>query len=363
MNLGTFSNLSGNYKEIGLQEVKEFSNIPEAESIIFSDAMYDVAKINETMKQIKTYYPELLEELIEVAKEFHRPVEQLRFVQDSYLFGGGCSLGALKPESNVDGKMYLFRTYDMDPMITEMRLCSTSPRNFYNHTGFSSHYFGRSDGMNEHGLCVMFASCGMPVGNYPGMQKPQVSGFNFMVVVRLFLEKCRTIKEVIDLFLQIPIASNVNLLVADGNNEIAILETLNGIKEYSIIDDNHAFLTNHAVLEEIKKQEKYSLNQSEVRENKMKEFFCNPTLNSKESINQMIQMEYPDGITSLNYKESFGTVYSVIFNVTDKTLNYSFGSSKHNPMFQIKVGEVAEHMAVPVNLPNKSYGKEFWRVN
>ncbi len=363
MYLGTFSTLEGNYQDIGCQEAAELQHIPGIEQIIFSDSLFTSEELAEKIECLTKFYPELVEELTEVARKFNKNLEDLRFVQDSYLTGGGCSLGALKPSNNTDQKMYLFRTYDMNPDITEIRLCSTKPSSGYTHTGFSTQFFGRSDGMNEHGLCVMFASCGMPVGHYPGMQKPKINGFNFMVVVRLLLEKCLNVEEAIDLFLHIPIASNVNLLVADSQNKIAILETLNGIKDHKLIEENHAFLTNHAVLEEIKRHERVALTQSKTRERTLHDYFKDSQLNSKESINELIATEYPQGLTSLNYGESFGTVYTVIFNVTDKQISYSFGSSKFNPVYDINVGEVATHGIVPVQLPHKHYGSEFWSID
>ncbi|MFB8733284.1 carcinine hydrolase/isopenicillin-N N-acyltransferase family protein [Bacillus sp. SL00103] len=44
------------------------------------------------------------------------------------------------------------RNYDFSPIFDDMRLVTTHLKGLPYHTGSSSSLFGRSDGMNEHGL-------------------------------------------------------------------------------------------------------------------------------------------------------------------------------------------------------------------
>ncbi|WP_257142975.1 C45 family autoproteolytic acyltransferase/hydolase [Bacillus pseudomycoides] len=129
-----------------------------------------------------------------------------------------------------DGKTYVLRNYDLSPDISDMRLCTTKVDGRYTHTGFPVSTFGRSEGLNEKGLCVAFASCGMPIGKYPGMREPVVTGLQFMVVVRAILETCKNIEEAVYAVKNMPVGTNMNLLLADANGEATLVGTYDGVK-------------------------------------------------------------------------------------------------------------------------------------
>lgn len=357
---GSFVYLEGTSYEIGYNQGKDLSVIPNIQKMLFEDHKKSKARAEDTLENFNKYCPELIDELQGVSDYFNRDVEELRFLQDSYLMGGGCSLAAITPKMTVDEKMYVFRTYDLSPNISDMRLCSTNADNKYSHTGFSVSTFGRSDGLNEYGLCVTFASCGVPVGNHPGMLKAKVDGLNFMVVVRIILENCQTIEQAIDLFYELPIASNMNLLIADRFEKVAILEAYNGSKGHTIEESRYSLATNHALLEKVKIQEMSILKQSVVRYEAMDQYFSNKQLVTKGDMKAILKAEYPKGVSSLNYEEGFGTVHAALFCISDRTMEFSFGSPMRNEIYQIKVGDNMPNKGFDIDLKNNSYGRNFW---
>ncbi len=126
---------------------------------------------------------------------------------------------------------------------------------------------------------------------------------------------------------EIPIASNINLIVADPLNA-AHIEIFDGHKFTTTIDgDNQAFIvsTNHAVSSSIQKLNNRRLEQSTKR------YVLHEHLNryeqvSIESLKKLVEEEYPAGLTVHNYEEWFGTLHSVLLDLHDRTMKICFGS-------------------------------------
>ena len=94
-----------------------------------------------------------------------------------------------------------------------------------------------------------------------------VNGLQCFAVIRLLLEKCKNVQEAKSLIEEIPIASNINLIVADPLNA-AHIEIFDGHKSTTTIDgDNQTFIvsTNHAVSSSIQKLNNRKLEQSTKR--------------------------------------------------------------------------------------------------
>ncbi|PEP69613.1 C45 family autoproteolytic acyltransferase/hydolase [Bacillus pseudomycoides] len=213
---------------IGKQQALEYPENANVKGIFLREQSYSDKAYLEMRSQIEEYCPGLNEELEGFAEGFGYQPNQLKFYNDAWLIPGGCSLGAISPPKMSDGKTYVLRNYDLSPDISDMRLCKVDGR--YTHTGFSVSTFGRSEGLNEKGLCVVFASCGMPIGKYPGMREPVVTGLQFMVVVRAILETCKNIEEAVYAVKNMPVGTNMNLLLADANGEAALVGTYDGVK-------------------------------------------------------------------------------------------------------------------------------------
>ena len=162
------------------------------------------------------FFPEIIEEIKGLAEGQHCDVDMLQAV----LF----SMYALPPACNCscfavsDGEHILLgRNSDF---LTELEKLNTNAiyhfsNNSYNFTGNTTAFVEIEDGMNEHGLAIGLTSV------YPITIKP---GFNAGMLLRFFLEKCKTTAEVIRDIERLPIASAQTITVADITGNIAVIE-------------------------------------------------------------------------------------------------------------------------------------------
>ncbi|PHF04949.1 C45 family peptidase [Bacillus sp. AC79A.1] len=359
-----FSFLEGNSYEIGRRQGEEVKKIPNAMKAILSSGSIDESKFKDMKKLIDQYCPGLNEELQGFSDSLNVRSSYLNFYDEAWLQPGGCSLGAILPSKTDNKETYVLRNYDLSPVISDMRLCTTKIKGRYSHTGFSVSYFGRSEGLNEQGFCVAFASCGIPVGKHIGMKKPVTKGLQFMVIVRALLENCKNVEEGIWYLEDMPIGTNMNLLLADAEGNAALIETYDGEKAMERVNKKSGFFiaTNHAVMPEIIKIERGKLEQSEIRYNFLKNNLESNNLITKNQLHQLMLKEYPDGVTVHNFEENFGTVHSILFNLNDKQLYISFGSPINNKIYTLKVGEILPFNELEIFIENTNYGPDFWKL-
>lgn len=359
---GQFAFLKGSSYEIGQQQAREYQKKPFAKSLFFKENLTSDKAYFEMKAQIEQYCPSLNKELEGFAEGFGYEPEQLNYYQNAWLIPGGCSLGAILPGKMADGKTYVLRNYDLSPDISDMRLCTTDVEGKFTHTGFSVSTFGRSEGLNEKGLCVAYASCGMPIGKYPGMRTPVVPGLQFMVIVRALLENCKNIEEAIYMVNNMPVGTNMNLLIADATGNAALIGTYDGIKEVKSAELDYLIATNHGLFSAIQEMEHGKLEHSQLRYDILEAKFKESGKRSIDEIQELLLTEFPKGLSVHNYKESFGTVHSILFNLTDLQMEFSFGSPLQNQVNKIDVGENFAKTQIPVEFNNKSYGTEFWKI-
>lgn len=162
------------------------------------------------------YLPEILDEIQGIADGQNCDVRTLQ----AFLF----SMYAMPPSCNcscfavANDKQILFgRNSDF---LTELeksnmnviyRLSSPS----YSFTGNTTAFVQMEDGINEHGLAIGLTSI-QPVSIKPGM--------NAGLLLRYFLEKCKTAQEVIECIHTLPISSAQTFTVADSLGVIAVIE-------------------------------------------------------------------------------------------------------------------------------------------
>ncbi|MFD6507120.1 C45 family autoproteolytic acyltransferase/hydolase [Bacillus sp. NPDC060175] len=359
---GYFSSLKGSHYEIGKQQGEFVKNhlylIPQfmqEEHLILDNHWTESRKI------LNKYCPGINEEIEGFCEVLKIPSKNMMYYYQT-LLKAGCSHCAVLPKKTDLEHTYVLRNYDLSPKIDDMRFCSTHVEGAYAHSGFSTQYFGRTEGVNEHGLSVTFSACGQPVGNIEGLRKPMVSGLQCFAVIRVLLEKCKNVQEAKSLIDEMPIASNINIIVADPLNA-AHIEIFDGYKSITTIDDdNQAFIvsTNHAVSSSIQKLNNRKLEQSTKRYHILHEHLNRNEKLSMESLKGLVEEEYPVGLTVHNYEEWFGTLHSVLFDLQDCTMNICFGSPLLNDWYSLKVGESLPFIEVNVNFKNKAYA-DFWR--
>lgn len=175
-----------------------------------------------------------------------------------------------------------------------------------------------------------------------------------MVIVRALLENCKDVEEGITYLENMPIGTNMNLLLADANGNAALIETYDGKR---VVERG-----NHAVMPEIIKLERGKLEQSEMRYNFLKNNLENNNFITKNELQQLMLKEYPNGVTVHNFEENFGTVHSILFNLNEKQLDISFGSPINNKIYKLKVGETLPFNELEIFIKNNKYGPNFWKL-
>ncbi|GAB6430287.1 C45 family autoproteolytic acyltransferase/hydolase [Bacillus luti] len=359
---GYFSSLKGSHYEIGKQQGEFVKQHPYLiPQFIQEENLISHNHWTESRNILNQYCPGINEEIEGFCEVLKIPSENMMYYYQT-LLKAGCSHCAVLPKKTDSKHTYVLRNYDLSPKIDDMRFCSTHVEGAYAHSGFSTQYFGRTEGVNEHGLSVTFSACGQPVGNIEGLRKPKVNGLQCFAVIRLLLEKCKNVKAAISVIRELPIASNINIIVADPLNA-AHIEIFDGHKSITTNEDgNQAFIvsTNHAVSLPIQKLNSRKLEQSTKRYHILHKHIKRNEQVSMESLKGLVEREYPTGLTVHNYEEWFGTLHSVLFDLHNCTMNICFGSPLLNDWYSLKVGESLPFTEVNVNFKNKTY-TNFWR--
>ncbi|CUB11160.1 Acyl-coenzyme A:6-aminopenicillanic acid acyl-transferase [Bacillus cereus] len=359
---GYFSSLKGSHYEIGKQQGEFVKQHPYLiPQFIGQENLISHNYWTESRNILNQYCPGINGEIEGFCEVLKIPAENMMYYYQT-LLKAGCSHCVVLPKKTDSKHTYVLRNYDLSPKIDDMRFCSTHVEGTYAHSGFSTQYFGRTEGVNEHGLAVTFSACGQPVGNIADLRKPAVSGLQCFAVIRVLLEKCKNVQEAKSLIEEIPIASNMNLIVADPLDAVRI-EIFDGYKSITSIDEeSQDFIvsTNHAISLPIQKLNSRRLEQSTNRYHTLYEHLNGNEQVSIESLKGLVQKEYPAGLTVHNYEEWFGTLHSVLFDLHNRTMNICFGSPLLNDWYSLEVGGSLPFSEVNVNFENKTY-IDFWR--
>ncbi|MED0949027.1 C45 family autoproteolytic acyltransferase/hydrolase [Bacillus mobilis] len=359
---GYFSSLKGSHYNIGKQQGEFVKNHPYLiPQFIQQEHLVSDNYWKESRNILNQYCPGINEEIEGFCEVLKIPSKHMMYYYQT-LLKAGCSHCVVLPKKTDSKHTYVLRNYDLSPKIDDMRFCSTHVEGAYVHSGFSTQYFGRTEGVNEHGLAVTFSACGQPVGNIEGLRKPVLSGLQCFAVIRVLLEKCKNVQEAKLLIDEMPIASNVNLIVADSL-DAARIEIFDGYKSITTIEEeSHDFIvsTNHAISVPIQKLNNRRLEQSTNRYHILYDHLNRNEEVSMESLKGLVEKEYPTGLTVHNYEEWFGTLHSVLFDLHNRTMNICFGSPLLNDWYTLKVGESLSFSRVNVKFKNKMYA-DFWR--
>lgn len=323
--------MEGTAYEVGKKQGEWIQNTPEAVKFFTSPLEgkdYPSAQeADQMLKFFDKHCPGLNEEIQGFADALGVPVEHLVYYAFSYNRGGNCSHLALLPSVTSDGHVYVGRSYEWS-LQDDYRLCATRIKGKAAHLGFSLLQFGRIDGINEHGLCVtMSAGC-------PQVQ-PVEEGCRFWAVVRTVLDRCKSVPEALELVQSIPISFHLNLLLTDKHGEAALIEMFGSKRAVKRINshtkEQTIWSTNHYTLPEMIPYDHGRMWMSVVRYQKIASFLKNPTSKiTKEQLRQLLTKPIPEGLSCHYYKDCFGTLWSMIFDLTARTVEVCFGSPRVN---------------------------------
>lgn len=360
-----FKNFVGTNYEIG-QKIGEWveSESKLLDRLLIPPNIYPETKYQEISSLLDAFCPGITEEIRGFSDKLNVQPSQVIFYAMTYL-EKGCSLIGMLPTKSENGHTIMARNYDFNDEMEEMCFAYTEIKGKYKYVGSTLNIFGRSDGMNEHGLSVGKASNGLPVGNFEGGLKPNITGLSFWIVVRSILENCKNVDEGVKLAMRMPIAYNLNLMLADKSGKIAILQCIDGHKDYKIIDatsdENFLSCTNHTLLEKIKPYEKTLIESSIIRNNSIANTLSKRKVISENTIKKLLSTPYPDGLCCHYYKEFFGTLRSVIFDATEGLTQVAFGAPDVNKWRTFKVEQLIER-DITIKMPDEKAPREFYKV-
>lgn len=178
-----------------------------SERIAFSEACIPI---------YQEFFPEILEEIQGIADGQKCDVRKLRaFLLSMYAMPPSCHCSCFAVA--YDKHILFGRNSDFLTQLekSNMNVIYRFSSQSYSFTGNTTAFVQMEDGINEHGLAIGLTSI-QPVSVRPGM--------NGGMLLRYFLEKCRTTQEVIASVHRLPVSSAQTFTVADVSGRIAVIE-------------------------------------------------------------------------------------------------------------------------------------------
>ena len=162
------------------------------------------------------HFPEILEEIQGIADGQTCNLKNLQaFLFSMYAMPPSCNCSCF---SVANDRQILFgRNSDF---LTELEKSNMNviyhfTSQSYSFTGNTTAFVQMEDGINEHGLAIGLTAI-QPASIEPGM--------NAGLLLRYFLEKCRTTQDVIECVHKLPISSAQTFTAADSSGQIAVIE-------------------------------------------------------------------------------------------------------------------------------------------
>lgn len=258
----------------------------------------------ESYKELKLFYPEVVEEIEGFAKGIEDKPENVgAFLLSLGIFNqtGQCSVFAYKNEDST----IIGRNYDMlfeFKKFTESSLIA--PQDKFSYISQSDVFIGRSDGINEKGLSIAMSFVNGTEIQY---------GVSFHFIVRKILEECQNTKQAIELIQSAKVSTANNFLIADKNGDIVVVESAPQKSHVRKPNHNESFIyiTNEFISKEMQSYDCGGVEWSKSTER------YNGLKDRLQSIKQMDMGKakeiLSDKCVCLNLrKEKFGTIWSVV---------------------------------------------------
>lgn len=396
--------LEGTPYEIGYMQGETIKNYPEAVAFFTSgEGQFSDLEFARIQDAFDDFCPGLNEELEGFADSLQVSPEQVVYYGNTFLRGGGdspavrrdvgyrdtgnwdtgnCGHMVALPPITENGHVLVGRNYEFSDSMDDLRLCTTRVRGKAAHIGFSTFIFGRGDGMNEHGLSVTMSSAGLPVGMGEGMQPPHQDGFHFWALIRALLDQCRSVEGALSLVLNMPLCCNLNLIIADRYGKAALVEIVGENKAIKSLDSGSEeqclWSANHLSLPEMVEHLPYAMRNSLVRsgiiESGLKQFDGveekkeggSPQSHSpaigRETLRKILSDPYPEGLCCPYYNEFFGTLRSMVFDLTAREAEICFGSPALNEWHTFDFKNNVVPGIYKAKIVKEKAGPEFWEM-
>lgn len=282
---------------------------------------------------LNQYDPGLGDEVRGLADGLQVPVNQLH----KLLYGGmgiekpgACSVFGIDRCLTADGHAYIGQSYEYS-FEDEYSYIIEQADGSYSHMGFSLFQVGRYDGINEKGLCIGITSidCVKPSAG-------EKDGLSFAFLVRILLDTCSTTCEALNKLKSLPICTNANIIIGDKSGNIVLAEIQTVDKTSDITERSlnpYVYGFNHFLGETHKQKLPQKRYFSYAREQFMEQYLRDTTTKkialTKNDIQKVLKEKIPNGLCCHAYTDYFGTLRSLIYDVTDSTVSIAFGSPQN----------------------------------
>lgn len=338
--------LEGSHEEIGQQLAVK---VGVKAGVVQAPKSFTEIELKEALELYHQYCPGLSQELESYANACQVSIRDVAYTWMTYLVPR-CSGLIVGGSLMKDGHTRLIRNYEFDIDHEDLLILETKPKGRYAHIGGSVTLFGRSEGINEHGLAVSMASCGLPVSNLDGMREPHIKGLQFWAVIRSLLENCKNVAEAITLVKEMPIAYNINLFLADAEGHGCIVETMHGEQFYAKItsasEKKYLCATNHIAIPSFQHKEPYAMKNSVVRlqtlENYMEAGMTKQCQHEEEALKELFAKRYPEGLSAPYYDDFFGTIKTVVMDTVNRSYQIHWLLEEENGWESYQLGDTHE---------------------
>lgn len=366
-NTANYISLKGSNYEIGRMMGEFYKNNVSALDALMIQEPY-ITKEDECQMYtlFDEFCPGINDEIKGFAEVLNVPPVQILYYAETYLCPG-CSQIVLLPSVSANGHTLLARNYDFKDGIEEMSIIKTKVNGRRAHVASSAWIFGRGDGINDKGLAVSQSGVGIPVTrNMPNTPRAAIKGLQFWAVVRSVLENCSSVDEAIKWTKNMPIAFNLNMMVADKNGNAALIETFDGRKAVKKIDVNsseqYLSATNHAHLPELLQYTPMVLKNSVNRQSIIENFVSGKSSITTEHLDQILSEQYPAGLNCRYYDYFFGTLRSQIIDITEETMSVRWGTPGMNEWSTYRIDDEEYYTTIPVKFIKEAAPNDFYEM-
>lgn len=238
--------LKGDHYEMGVKRGKIFNRGQISFPLQLDEFQLEHGKQSEVV--LRKYFPEICEEIRGVSDCLG--ADYLHFV--SWMLCMGCCMYNLEDNIPVEvrgctafayskgGRMIYGRNNDLPPYLRDGSKSEIyAPKNGNRFNITTSSFINGEEGLNEHGLAVAMTFVMTDL-------KKIRAGFNSCFIVRYLLEKANSTEQAISLLMDLPIASNCNILLADKGGRMAVAEctpSAKNIREAETFDNGRIVCT------------------------------------------------------------------------------------------------------------------------
>lgn len=343
---------------IGQYMITDSSSFRNITSNILQVNKNTVKHIEKAIKYFDKYCPGINDEISGVADVLGIDMEQIIYYINTYRSRGGCSQMAVLPGITVNGHIYAARNYEYRPQESDLCLITTKVKGKASHIGFSELMFGRNDGINENGLFISMSNAA------PGITSNSV-GVDFWAVIRSVLDSCKNVEQAIETILNMPTSCYTNFIVADRNSDAALIEVADCDKTIHNINNlnskKYLCASNHFISSDMLKYDNGRYWDSVARYRAM-ELRINEAIPmvDKDILKSILTDLMPFGTCCHHYTEGFGTLWSVIYDITDINMEICFGSPRVNKWYTFDLNYAIKREDYFAVLPNENK-KIMWK--